>query len=360
LTRDDAGSPLYIVSSFRDVTEDRRMEILLKEQASVDPLTGTLNRSRLEELGKIELARSDRHRHRLSLAMVDLDHFKMVNDTYGHAVGDLVLTGFGEISHECLRVSDLLGRWGGEEFIIVLPDTGPEGARRVSERLRASLEEFAFAEGVRVTASIGIAGYRKGETFASLVHRADGAMYRAKETGRNKVVVDAEDLATDLLSKGGRPSLIQLHWKNSYASGNAVIDREHKELMQVANRLLAAASANGSEREVRLLLHELLTDVRTHFDHEEESLLASDYPRYGEHKEIHRRLLAKADGMAARLEQGDAAMGDLLGFVIHDMVARHILREDREFFPWVKDLGGKQQVRSRRANPGLGGDGAGI
>jgi diguanylate cyclase (GGDEF)-like protein/hemerythrin-like metal-binding protein/PAS domain S-box-containing protein len=350
LNRSESGEPRYFVASFRDVTESRRQEMFLKEQAAVDPLTRVLNRSSLEERGKAELARAVRNRRKFSLAMVDLDHFKLVNDTYGHAVGDLVLRGFGELSHECLRVSDLLGRWGGEEFVIVLPDTGPECARRVAERLRASLEEFVFPSGVRVTASMGIAGYRRDETFASLLHRADGAMYAAKQAGRNKVLVDAADLAADIESRRKPRSPLTLRWKKSYASGEARIDLEHQGLMQVANRLLAASSMEGAEAEVRALIGELLTHIRTHFEHEEEMLQTVQYPRFDAHREIHRRLLTKADGMVRRLDRGEEATGDLVGFVIHDMVARHVLREDREFFPWVNSVGGqpRQQAENSR------------
>lgn len=340
VNRNTDGEPLHVVVSVRDVTENRRLEILLKQQASLDPLTKTLNRSSLEERARVELIRADRYHHKLSLAMLDLDHFKLVNDTYGHSIGDQVLAGFAEIGHECMRVSDLLGRWGGEEFIFVLPDTSALNAKRVSERVRTSLMEFVFPSGVRVTASIGIASYRKGEGFASLLHRADAAMYRAKETGRNKVVVDSEDLAADQSRKPKPQPLIRLHWKKSYASGEAAIDADHQALMEVANRLLAATSTEGGETEVNFLIHHLIAEIRAHFGREEEALSAAKFPRFEAHQEIHRRLLAKADGMVARIEHGEAAMGDLLGFLIHDMVARHILREDREFFPWIKERGG--------------------
>jgi diguanylate cyclase (GGDEF)-like protein/PAS domain S-box-containing protein len=197
LARSRSGTPLYFTVSFRDITERKRLEAKLERQASVDPLTGALNRMRIEERGKLELMRSERHGHKLSVVLVDLDHFKLVNDTYGHAAGDLVLSGFGEIARACLRLTDLLGRWGGEEFVLLLPDTGPAGAGQVAERLRATLQDFRFPAGVRATASLGVAGHRPGETLAALIGRADGAMYRAKQAGRNRVLVDPEDLARE-------------------------------------------------------------------------------------------------------------------------------------------------------------------
>jgi hemerythrin-like metal-binding protein len=153
--------------------------------------------------------------------------------------------------------------------------------------------------------------------------------------------VDATDLAADLENRRKPQPLVKLHWKKSYASGEAGIDWEHEELIQLANRLLVASTTDGAEEEVSNLIGALLTDIRTHFAHEEELLQAVQYPRFEAHREVHRRLLAKADSMVRRREQGEEATGDLLGFVIHDMVARHILREDREFFPWVNSLSGQ-------------------
>lgn len=338
VVRDEAGNPRYTVASFRDITEHRRLEILLKEQAWMDPLTCMLNRTRLQERGKVELLRAERYHHKLSVAMIDLDHFKVVNDTYGHAAGDLVLKGFAEIGHNCLRLTDELGRWGGEEFVVLLPDTGPAGAGRVSERLRASLDEFIFSGGIRMTASIGVAACRKGESFAELVHRADAAMYRAKQNGRNRVMLDEMDLAEDRAAKSPTRPLIQLKWKKNYACGQSVIDAEHREMIQAANRLLVAGSRDDNAAEIASLIGELVSHARTHFRHEEEVLTAVHYPRYEEHREIHRRLLAKVEAMQIRLGQGETSMGDVLGFVIHDLVARHLLREDRDFFPWVGEF----------------------
>jgi len=209
LARSRSGSPLYFTVSFRDITERKRLEAKLEQQASIDPLTGALNRMRIEERGRLELMRCDRHGHKLSVVLVDLDHFKLINDTYGHAAGDLVLSGFGDLARACLRLTDLLGRWGGEEFVLLLPDTGPAGADRVAERLRANLQDFCFPAGVRATASLGVASRRPGESLAYLIGRADGAMYRAKQDGRNRVVIDAQDLAWETVARPEQQRLQQ-------------------------------------------------------------------------------------------------------------------------------------------------------
>jgi diguanylate cyclase (GGDEF)-like protein/PAS domain S-box-containing protein len=190
MARSASGKPMYFVVSFRDDTERNRLLSLLQQQASVDPLTGVLNRMRLEERGTVELTRSERHGRNFSMVLIDLDRFKRINDSHGHAAGDLVLIGFCDIAMQCLRTSDLLGRWGGEEFVILLPETSPGEALLVAERLRAAIEAFQFPNGIRVTASMGIAGRRPCEDFSSLTKRADAAMYRAKQAGRNRVAPD--------------------------------------------------------------------------------------------------------------------------------------------------------------------------
>jgi diguanylate cyclase (GGDEF)-like protein/hemerythrin-like metal-binding protein/PAS domain S-box-containing protein len=353
LARSKAGTPLFIVATFRDITERKRLEALLEEQASIDPLTRALNRARLEERASQELMRSDRHGHKLSLVLVDLDHFKRVNDTFGHAAGDQVLKGFGEIARGCLRLTDLLGRWGGEEFALLLPDTGPGSAGVVAERLRASLEQFAFPGGIRVTASMGVVGCRPGEDFAALMGRADAAMYRAKQTGRNRVVVDAQDMTWEAAGNQEKTRFLELQWKAAYTSGLAGIDSEHRRIFHVANLLMAAMLPAGSSGQLQPLVQRLVAEVETHFAHEEELLARSRYPGLAMHRERHAEMLARVRELAGRFLHGECSAGDLLGFLIHDVVARHILQEDRAYFQWLKEnapgAGRKRRPNTRHA-----------
>jgi len=167
----------------------------LEHLASTDELTGIANRRATEEGLRRDLARADRDSTPLSVVIIDIDHFKAVNDTWGHAAGDAVLSAVGKLLTGSLRTSDVAGRWGGEEFLCILPNTDSVGASVVAERLRTSLPEMAVlgpTQPVRVTASFGIATVRgpgcrgAGE---ELVRQADGALYTAKEQGRNRVIV---------------------------------------------------------------------------------------------------------------------------------------------------------------------------
>lgn len=163
--------------------------------ATVDALTGLRNRRAFAEGIQHEVARARRYGDPLSIVMLDIDHFKRVNDTFGHAAGDLVLAAVGHGVATTARGTDLCARWGGEEFVIALTKTGLEPACLAAERLRAVIERLVVPtpEGVTVpaTASLGVATYTNGDTLESLIDRADRAMYAAKSAGRNRVEHEA-------------------------------------------------------------------------------------------------------------------------------------------------------------------------
>ena len=165
--------------------------------ATTDLLTQVSNRGTILSTLFTEVDRAVRHGRPLSVAFVDLDHFKAINDTHGHQVGDVVLRGVADLFQSSLRHSDVVGRYGGEEFMVVLPETGPEEAAQVAEKLRTLVQRQAFTVSpeltIEVTVSIGIAG-GQGRTLRaeSLVRDADKAMYSAKSLGRNQTYVFAE------------------------------------------------------------------------------------------------------------------------------------------------------------------------
>jgi diguanylate cyclase (GGDEF)-like protein len=155
-----------------------------------DKLTQVFNRVRLDELLRSEMSRAARYGTPLSLALVDLDFFKHVNDEFGHAVGDDVLIRTADILSSNIRSEDTVGRWGGEEFMIILPQTEPDQAALVAEKIRSAIEAENFKiAGVR-TASFGVTGFIPGDSEITILARADRALYAAKSQGRNRVVVD--------------------------------------------------------------------------------------------------------------------------------------------------------------------------
>jgi diguanylate cyclase (GGDEF)-like protein len=170
----------------------------VKLRADRDGLTRLYNRRSFDERLVYEIKRRSRYHHDLSLLMVDLDHFKSVNDTYGHKAGDLVLRKVGEILSTVFRTTDLAARYGGEEFVVLLPHTSEEAAWKLAERVRTAIENCAFRFDGRdfsVTASIGVASVEGGSLSATdddLVLKADKALYQAKNNGRNMVVVSGQ------------------------------------------------------------------------------------------------------------------------------------------------------------------------
>jgi diguanylate cyclase (GGDEF)-like protein len=160
-------------------------------ESMTDPLTGLLNRRYFTTLSQKEVARSLRHGLRFSVLMLDIDHFKRINDTFGHPVGDLAIKALAEICNQALRPHDILARYGGEEFVLTLPHTDEQGAHVVAERIRKEVEqlELATASGpVRFTVSIGLSIYQKDLPFERILERADEALYKAKQGGRNRTV----------------------------------------------------------------------------------------------------------------------------------------------------------------------------
>jgi diguanylate cyclase (GGDEF)-like protein len=161
--------------------------------ASRDELTRALNRRALVAALERERSRAERSGTPFCIAMIDLDHFKDVNDTFGHAAGDAVLRAVAATVHETMRATDVFGRYGGEEFMLILVGTPPQTALDAVERVRlavAARDWRTIVPDARVTMSAGIAGFRKGETVEQLLHRADQALYQAKHTGRNRTVVE--------------------------------------------------------------------------------------------------------------------------------------------------------------------------
>jgi len=307
----------------------------IKAQATTDQLTGAWNRGQFEEFAKREIARLNRYGHPVSLVFVDLDDFKRVNDTWGHASGDEVLKGFCDVMRSCLRATDLLARWGGEEFIILMPNSDRMSARLVANRARSALEQHLFAHVGQVTASFGVATCRPGDSINEWLARADAALYRAKVNGRNCVETDADGNVADDVGERITPSFVGLTWRKAYECGNQLIDRQHRGLFESANQLLGAVLGGQPKDEITLMIKALLAEVVQHFNDEEVIFRAAGFPEADQHHEIHQQLVARAVHLAQRYEDDQLEVRDLFAFLAHDVVAKHMLSDDRKFFPYV-------------------------
>ncbi len=183
------GNEKLIYCVFRDISERKEHESQLEKLLSTDALTGALNRREFTRRLSGELLRSGRYEEHISLILFDVDFFKCINDSFGHEVGDGVLIKLSHTVQEIIRDVDSFARWGGEEFILMMPSTQLSGAAQMADRLRLAIRNISLTESEYVTASFGVVQIGKHEAGAEAIHRADQAMYQAKASGRDQVYV---------------------------------------------------------------------------------------------------------------------------------------------------------------------------
>ncbi len=189
LERDSQGNPSKMVGTVQDITEEVLINQELEYIATTDKLTGVYNRRKLEELFVYEEKRFKRYSSPISILFLDIDYFKSVNDTYGHDVGDDVLVELVKVLKDNIRQIDILARWGGEEFLILSPETNIDNAKIIAKKLRLAVENNSFNIVGKITISIGVSSFKINEKFSDLIKRADIALYEAKVNGRNQVVL---------------------------------------------------------------------------------------------------------------------------------------------------------------------------
>lgn len=187
--KDDKGSVVGFISTGKDVTEETMLHQEIERIATIDQLTGIYNRHKFEELFTLESERSRRFKQPLSLILIDIDHFKSVNDTYGHDVGDNVLVRLAATVQKNTRKIDVFARWGGEEFLVLCPGTDMDNVREFAEKLRAAVENDLFPVVGKITISMGVSLFNPEDSFSELFKRADQGLYYAKDHGRNQVGV---------------------------------------------------------------------------------------------------------------------------------------------------------------------------
>jgi diguanylate cyclase (GGDEF)-like protein/hemerythrin-like metal-binding protein len=330
-----AGIVLALEGAFL-LHQVERKNAALRELASTDELTGLSNRHLFSVRIRDEVERSRRYHTPLSLIMFDLDHFKRVNDTWGHHSGDRVLVETAHLTRKLIREPDNIFRWGGEEFVIVTPHTGLEGGEVLAEKLRVAISTIEFPEIGRITASFGVTDWREGETQDEWFKRVDRALYRAKNAGRNRVV------AVSALEK--RPfAEVRIEWRADWDSGNATIDSQHQRLIELANRLLELSLSSESAPVITASLDILIEHVLLHFSDEERILKEVGYPEATTHARIHRSLVEEVMALKTRFDAGSLEATAFFDFLVGKVVMEHLQTSDRRFFGWT----GKPQEAPR-------------
>ncbi len=356
--RNPDGSVRGLCGISSDITQRKADEQRIRELAAqlelerdyaqasalTDGLTRLANRRHFDDTLNAEFYRLKRSWAPLSLIMLDVDHFKNFNDHYGHPAGDACLRAIGAAIQATVgRASDLAARFGGEEFAVVLPETDAAGALGMAERIRKAVEDLALphgwnSAGPTVTVSLGVVT-RSASDLASpdrMVHLADKALYAAKLGGRNRVSVAVDEVP----APGGAPDLIRLNWRDAAESGNAHIDGQHRALFDASNELLSALIEGAPGEACGNMLQGILTALAEHFRDEEELLRAVHYPQAAAHAARHEEMLARARDLARSFEADQLPIGDLFSFLAYEVIAQHLFREDRKFFPYLAGKAG--------------------
>ena len=314
----------------------------LERLRATDPLTGAWNRGQFDRAVALELDRSVRYKQPLSLLLIDIDHFKKVNDTLGHKAGDVVLKELASIITAGIRIIDGLYRWGGEEFAVLVSSTSYHKAGILAEKLRKRIAQTDFTGAGPVTVSIGVAEHRCAESASEWFERVDAALYRAKLEGRNRVQVDPRG-DSDLWEGLGTAPVVRLVWREAYECGQPQIDEEHRRLFELANEAFDASfDANGESGHLAPALDRLLAHIAKHFEHEEKILARQGYERLETHRRAHAALIGRALELKASVDRGQASIGDLVEFLANKVVAQHLLMADADYFPLFANPPGRQ------------------
>lgn len=317
-----------------DPQVERLSKLLEEAQKSsiTDPLTGLWNRKQFDEFLRIEIPRAERYGQPICLIVLDIDHFKLVNDEQGHAVGDRVLQQLSHLMSQQVRLVDSLFRWGGEEFAILLPNTAISATRFIAERLRQAVSQFRFDLEGDITVSIGAAELERGETALSWFKRADEAMYAAKYQGRNRVVC-ADAITDRFISGEDADSSVLMPWKPIYECGHPLIDQQHQELFRLGNKMISASLDETVGKEHFLLLaDELIEHCTQHFSDEEDILANIGYDGFYKHQKAHNGLLSRARKLRSQAQTGTVTTRDVIDFLVNKLVKQHLLTADMDFF----------------------------
>jgi diguanylate cyclase (GGDEF)-like protein/PAS domain S-box-containing protein/hemerythrin-like metal-binding protein len=349
--RNAAGEFIGILGVTRDISERKEIEAKVHRLAFHDYLTGLPNRRLLNDRLSQSMAANKRSGQFAALMFLDLDNFKPLNDTHGHEIGDLLLIEAAHRLQSCVRSMDTVARIGGDEFVVMLSrlsadkDKSIVQAISVAEKIRSALsvpyqlmrEGHVIAVEHHCKASIGVAILDNESSQEDALKIADSAMYQAKEEGGNSIRLATRWPEHADAGKGPGTHLVKLVWHVSYASGHAVIDDQHRALIENGNKLLAAILADRPKDEVSERLNLLIANTVRHFEDEERILKDSLFPGADEHAKIHRELIAAAQILVRSFQAGSLGIGELFQFLAYDVVAQHMIIEDRKFFPYLPD-----------------------
>ena len=301
------------------------MEIHRDEMVKIsntDPFTGIANRGFLNQFIIDEIIRSDRTLQSISMIYFDLDYFKYINDTYGHAQGDAVLTAVVGAVNSVIRINDFFARWGGDEFVVLLPHTDLSGAATVAEKVRYAIENLKFEHGYKITASLGVSERVHLEFAESWFKRTDKALYKSKNLGRNRVT-SSNHFNENILRK--------IIWLDKWNCGIYEIDSAHLHATELCNELVISSFDEDRYDITVRLAGELLKDIGSHFSYEVKYLKQIHYPDALNHEAIHNNLLSLTEALYLKLIEKKVSSEELLTFLRDSVVVGHLVNVDQRY-----------------------------
>lgn len=320
LTAEATLFTLSILDKIKELQEDNHKYYNI---AVTDKLTEIHNRHYLEMNIEETQELCKRYNLPLSVVMFDIDHFKQVNDKYGHGVGDIVLKNLAQMVKKSTRKSDILARWGGEEFMVLMPKAQISHAVEYGEKIRRLIGKNRIHEDIFITISIGVAEWIENEPIEETFKRADRGLYLSKNRGRNKVSAIYEE--KNLLSKGAQ-------WSHLFECGHPTIDSEHQNLLILANELL---HVQENRQDFTMKLEALVEEIMCHFKSEEEILLSINYPDLDAHKEVHTEINHMALDLVERVKSGEFQSEEVVIKMIQTCIMGHLMTEDIRFFEFI-------------------------
>lgn len=298
----------------------------LKRLALKDSLTGLYNRHFLEQEIERYTQIAKVYNQPLTFIMFDLDNFKIVNDVYGHDYGDQVLIKVAEVTKNTIRSSDIAYRWGGEEFLIILPNTPVNTANDVAENLRLAIKDAFKEKTGQVTISLGVSEYKANDSSQSWFRRADYGLSQAKKSGKDKVVVWPTHQPLPL-------AFATVEWHESWNSGHPEIDKQHKELIVLSNELAHIALERENVENVLTQLQIIMDHVINHFRYEESILFEIGYDQYETHKTEHNALIDRFQILLQDAKANKVSIKECFDQIAGTLIIGHLLHYDKLFFP---------------------------
>lgn len=289
----------------------------MAKESLTDRLTGAWNRRYFDQNVQVELLRAQRFGWGLSLILFDIDHFKQINDLHGHAIGDQVLIHLSTLIRAALRETDLLIRWGGEEFMILAPGIGKYSCAHLAEKLRQQVSLYDFPGISKVTISLGISEYLFGENVDRCVQRADQALYEAKHQGRNRWIIDQKVLQV----KEGRVQGLQ--WQELLSPD---VLCQTQVLCEHLNQIIRT---QDDPEQVQELLKRSYAELQKLFEKHDAQILASGHPKAKWHTDIHQHLLLGAELLIQKQQHGSGDLLALIDYFVSQILMGHMGQMDQ-------------------------------